>query len=233
MNKNYRICYSAETNFEIKNLISHLIQHKGLIAGPKTHPKQGKTSIKWGQWREERKSNQFLKRNDDDDRRLCALIFPLFSPLFFLSSLGQGTKGDGCQGGRTWLLGLGRYKQKKTPSILISNGSDRPALEKTHSDSKQGKLVVDRNRLDDIYASTVSDHQQDTPYQDFKHGLVFRVLYSTPLKRICPRIQPLLQIKTFTNGKTQSNTLNRLIQQTSRLDEIMKRVFQEITSKSD
>jgi hypothetical protein len=32
-------------------------------------------------------------------------------------------------------------------------------FEKTHSDSKQGKLVVDRNRLDDIYASTVSDHQ--------------------------------------------------------------------------
>ena len=75
-------------------------------------------------------NHQFLKRNDDDDRRLCALIFPLFSPLFFLSSLGQGTKGDGCQGGRTWLLGLGRYKQKKTPSILISNGSDRRHLKK-------------------------------------------------------------------------------------------------------
>jgi hypothetical protein len=35
--------------------------------------------------REERKSNQ-LERNDDDGRRY-ALIFPLFSPLFFLSSL--------------------------------------------------------------------------------------------------------------------------------------------------
>jgi hypothetical protein len=98
MNKNYRICHSAGTNFEIKNLIPHLIQHKGLIAGPKTHPKQGKTSIKWGQWREERKSNQFLKRNDDDDRRVRALIFPLFSPLFFLSSLGARHK-------RGWLLG--------------------------------------------------------------------------------------------------------------------------------
>jgi hypothetical protein len=32
-------------------------------------------------------------------------------------------------------------------------------LKKTHLDSKQGKLVADRNRLDDIYASTVSDHQ--------------------------------------------------------------------------
>jgi hypothetical protein len=92
MNKNYQIYHSAETNFEIKNLIPHLIQHKGLIAGPKTHPKQGKTSIKWGKWREERKSNQFLNRNDDDDRRLRALIFPLFSPLFFLSSLGARHK---------------------------------------------------------------------------------------------------------------------------------------------
>jgi hypothetical protein len=39
-------------------------------------------------WRKERerKSNQFLERNDDDGR-WYALISPLFSPLFFLSSL--------------------------------------------------------------------------------------------------------------------------------------------------
>jgi hypothetical protein len=43
-------------------------------------------------------NHQFLKRNDDDDRRLRALIFPLFSPLFFLSSLGARHK-------RGWLLG--------------------------------------------------------------------------------------------------------------------------------
>jgi hypothetical protein len=62
------------------------------------------------------------------------------------------------RGGRTWLLGLGRYKYKKTSTILIPNGSDQPALEKAHPDSKQGKLVIDRNHLDEIYTSTASDH---------------------------------------------------------------------------
>jgi hypothetical protein len=62
------------------------------------------------------------------------------------------------KGGRTWLLGLEKYKYKKTSTILISNGSDQPALEKTHPDSKQGKLVIDRNHLDEIYTSTASNH---------------------------------------------------------------------------
>ena len=66
------------------NLPSNLT--KKLIAGPKTHPKQGKTFIKWRKEREEGKSNQFLERNDDNGRRY-ALISPLFSPFFFLSSL--------------------------------------------------------------------------------------------------------------------------------------------------
>jgi hypothetical protein len=108
--------------------------------------------------REERKYNQFLERNDDDGRQY-ALISPLFSPFFFLSSLGARHKRVmAARGGRTWILGLGRYKYKKTSTILISNGSDQPALEKTHLGSKQGKLVIDRNHLDEIYTSTTSNH---------------------------------------------------------------------------
>jgi hypothetical protein len=108
--------------------------------------------------REERKYNQFLERNDDDGRQY-ALISPLFSPFFFLSSLGARHKRVmAARGGRTWILGLGRYKYKKTSTILISNGSDQPALEKTHPGSKQGKLVIDRNHLDEIYTSTTSNH---------------------------------------------------------------------------
>jgi hypothetical protein len=38
------------------------------------------------------------------------------------------------------------------------NGSDQSALEKTQPDSKQGKLVIDWNHLDEIYTSTASDH---------------------------------------------------------------------------
>ena len=110
---------------------------------------------------------------------------PLSSLLFFfLSSLGARHKRvTAARGGRTWLLGLGRYKQKKTSTILISNGSDQPALKKTHPDSKQGKLVIDRNHLDEINTSTASDHPQDIPYLDYKNGLFFRVLHSTPLKK--------------------------------------------------
>jgi hypothetical protein len=63
----------------------------------------------WSKERE-RKSNQFLERNNDDGQRY-ALISPLFSPLFFLSSLGTRYKRVmAARGGRTWLLGLGRYK---------------------------------------------------------------------------------------------------------------------------
>ena len=104
---------------------------------------------------------------------------PLSSLLFFfLSSLGARHKRvTAARGGRTWLLGLGRYKQKKTSTILISNGSDQPALKKTHPDSKQGKLVIDRNHLDEINTSTASDHPQDIPYLDYKNGLFFRVLH--------------------------------------------------------
>jgi hypothetical protein len=81
-----------------------------LIAGPKTHPKQGKAFIKWRKEIEERKSNQFLERNHDDGRRY-AVISPLFSPFFFLSSLGARHKRVmAARVGRTWLLGLGRYK---------------------------------------------------------------------------------------------------------------------------
>jgi hypothetical protein len=106
---------------------------------------------------EGRKSNQFLERKDDDGQRY-ALISPLFSPLFFLTSLGaRYNRVMATRGARTWLLGLGRYKSKKTSTILISNDSDQPTLEKTHPDSKQGKLVIDRNHLDEIYTSTTSD----------------------------------------------------------------------------
>jgi hypothetical protein len=65
---------------------------------------------KWRKEREERKSNQFLDRNDDDGRQY-ALISPLFSPLFFLSSLGARNKWVmAARGGRMWILWLGRYK---------------------------------------------------------------------------------------------------------------------------
>jgi hypothetical protein len=51
-----------------------------------------------------------LERNDDDERRY-ALISPLFSSFFFLSSLGARHKRvTAARGGRTWILGLGRYK---------------------------------------------------------------------------------------------------------------------------
>jgi hypothetical protein len=57
-----------------------------------------------------KESNQFLERNDDDGRRY-ALISPLFSPFFFISSLGARHKRVmAARGERTWLLGLGRYK---------------------------------------------------------------------------------------------------------------------------
>ena len=110
---------------------------------------------------------------------------PLSSLLFFfLSSLGARHKRvTTARGGRTWLLGLGRYKQKKTFTILISNGSDQPALKKTHPDSKQGKLVIDRNHLDEIYTSTASDHPQDTHIQIIKMVYFFRVLHSTLVKK--------------------------------------------------
>jgi hypothetical protein len=63
-----------------------------------------------GEKREERKSNQFLERNDDDGRRY-ALISHLFSPFFFLSSLGARHKRVmAARGGRTWNIGLGSYK---------------------------------------------------------------------------------------------------------------------------
>jgi hypothetical protein len=80
------------------------------MAGPKTHPKQGKAFIKWRKEREERKSNQFLERNDDDARRY-ALISPLFSSFFLpLFSWGKTQRVTAARGGRTWILGLGRYK---------------------------------------------------------------------------------------------------------------------------
>jgi hypothetical protein len=60
--------------------------------------------------REKRKFNQFLERNDDDGR-WYALISPLFSPFFLFSSLGARHKRVmAARGGRTWLLGLARYK---------------------------------------------------------------------------------------------------------------------------
>jgi hypothetical protein len=51
-----------------------------------------------------------FERNDNDGRRY-ALISPLFSPFFFLSSLGARHKRVmAARGGKTWILGLGRYK---------------------------------------------------------------------------------------------------------------------------
>jgi hypothetical protein len=79
------------------------------LQGLKLIQNKGKHSSS-GEKRAERKSNQFLERNDDDGRQY-ALISPLFSPFFFLSSLGARHKrvmAD--RGGRTWLLELGRYK---------------------------------------------------------------------------------------------------------------------------
>jgi hypothetical protein len=79
------------------------------LQGLKLIQNKGKHSSS-GEKREERKSNQFLERNDDDGRRY-ALISPLFSPFFFLSSLGARHKRVmAARGGRTWILGLGRYK---------------------------------------------------------------------------------------------------------------------------
>jgi hypothetical protein len=61
--------------------------------------------------RERGKEIQPILGENDDDGRLYALISPLFSPFFFLSSLGERHKRVmAARGGRTWLLGLGRYK---------------------------------------------------------------------------------------------------------------------------
>jgi hypothetical protein len=49
-------------------------------------------------------------------------------------------------------------KIEENSPTLISNCSYLPALKKTHPDSKQDKLVVDRNHLGELYASTISDH---------------------------------------------------------------------------
>jgi hypothetical protein len=65
-----------------------------LIAGPKTHKNKLKHSS-YGEKRDKGNPTNSLRGTTTMGRRY-ALISPLFSPLFFLSSWGKAQKGDGC-----------------------------------------------------------------------------------------------------------------------------------------
>ena len=110
---------------------------------------------RWGKRKEERNSNRFLERNDED-RRKRALVSLLSSslplPLHSFVSTAKGVVaqvgGDGFRVGR---------RRGSTVSLYCIMGPSPIKLKKSlASNSKHGMQIVKRKVLDDLYTTTVS-----------------------------------------------------------------------------
>lgn len=110
--------------------------------------------------------------------------------------------------------------QVNTPSSLTSNNFDFPTPKTAYRESNQDKLIFNRNRLIELYTSTISDHPQDIPLFDYDFILfIVQMVQDKWSRRAHTRLAhtaELRQVWVSGDGTTQAGQVVVVVEEVQR-----------------